>query len=368
MFLSLAKKYRKSILLIILITAISVFESNAAWVEQYYYAGVFPKISLIQRWLTGLLSFSLGDIMYILLGLYIVASICFFIRRLINQQNRWSIVKEHSIKAFNFLATIFIVFKLLWGLNYSREGVAYQLKLKETVYCKEDVVELIEDLIFEANRCRKQISDTTLPEMNIDTVFAQTKSAYFEIGKQYQFLSIDKFSIKPSLFSPTGNYFGYTGYYNPFTGEAQVRDDIPTILLPFIACHEIAHELGYASEEEANFVAYLVCAHTKNIYFRYSMCLEMLDYAFGELYFKYAQSSSPVNGIKKRLQLEDCFEQQVKNDRKAIQLFFAKNKKNSSNISAVFYDKYLKANYQKMGINSYNQVISLFFRYKRNNL
>ncbi len=306
--------------------------------------------------------------MYILLGLYIVASICFFVRRLIKENQKWTVAKEYLVKAFNFLAIIFIVFKLFWGLNYSREGIAYQLKLKETTYCKEEVVELIEDLIFEANRCRREIRDTTLPEMNTDSIFIQTKKAYNQISKKCDFLSIDKFSIKPSLFSPTGNYLGYTGYYNPFTGEAQVRNDIPKILLPFIACHEVAHQLGYASEEEANFIAYLVCDNTKNIYFRYSMCLEILDYALNELYFKYAEDFNIIKLMEKRLQLEDCFEPQVKKDRKTIKLFFAKNKKNMSNISSVFYDKYLKANFQKLGISSYNEVISLIFRYRKNYL
>jgi hypothetical protein len=368
MFLSLVKKYRKSILLIILIAAISVFESNVTWVERYYYGGVYPKVSLIQRWLTGWLPFSLGDVLYVLLGLYIVASIFFFVRRLIKEKQKWTAAKDYLVKVFNFLAIIFIVFKLFWGLNYSREGIAYQLKLKETVYCKEDVVELIEDLIFEANRCRKQISDTTLPEMNIDSIFAQTKSTYHQINKQYNFLSIDRFSIKPSLFSPTGNYLGYTGYYNPFTGEAQVRDDIPKILLPFVACHEVAHQLGYASEEEANFIAFLVIRLSNNVYFRYSMCLEILDYALNDLFIKYYEDFATINGLKKRFQLEDCFEPQVKEDRKTIKIFFAKNKKNMSNISSVFYDQYLKVNYQKSGISSYNAVINLILQYKKHNL
>ena len=364
MLQSLLKKYRKSIVLIVLIAAISIFESNATWVERYYYGGVYPKISIVQRWLTGWLPFSLGDVLYILLGFYIFASICFFVRRFIKEKPKWTIAKEYLVKAFNFLAIIFIVFKLFWGLNYSREGIAYQLKLNETVYCKEDVVELIEDLIFEANRCRRQISDTTLTEMNIDSIVAQTKKAYHQISKKYDFLSIDKFSIKPSLFSPTGNYLGYTGYYNPFSGEAQVRNDIPKILLPFIACHEVAHQLGYASEDEANFIAFLVIHQSNNVYFKYSMCLEILDYALNDLFVEYYEDFDTINGFKKRLQLEDCFEQLVKKDRKTIKLFFAKNKKNMSNISSVFYDKYLKANYQKLGIGSYNSVINLIFQYK----
>ena len=95
-----------------------------------------------------------------------------------------------------------------------------------------------------------------------------------ETGELYHF------ALKPNLYSGLGNYFGYTGYYNPFTGEAQVRTDIPQILTPAIACHEVAHQLGYASEDEANFIAYLLCSHSNNIYFKYAITLELIDYAY----------------------------------------------------------------------------------------
>ncbi len=47
---------------------------------------------------------------------------------------------------------------------------------------------------------------------------------------------------------------GVTGYLNPFTNEAQVNTTVPAFLQPFMTCHEIAHQLGFAPEEDANFV------------------------------------------------------------------------------------------------------------------
>ncbi len=363
MFFVLLKKYWKTIGLTVVILLISFFESNSSWVEQYYYVGIYPKISFLQRIITGWLPFSVGDILYVLLGLFIAIKIYFFIKKITKAQLKITIVKQALIKAIHFLMIIYIAFKLLWGLNYSRQGIVKQLDLKETVYCKEQLVELIEDLIFEANKCRRQIADTGLPNIGVNDVFDLTKKAYVAVSKRYDFLSINHFSIKSSLFSPTGNYLGYTGYYNPFTGEAQVRNDIPKILLPFIACHEVAHQLGYASEDEANFVAFLVAEKTDNVYLRYSMCLEILDYALHDLFLKYYEDFDAINFIEKRLELEDCFELQVKKDRKTIKAFFTQNKKEISNISSSVYDAYLKANHQSLGIGSYNGVIELIFCY-----
>ncbi len=361
--MALIKKHKTTIILILLVLAISLFETNSVWVEQYYYLGIYPKISFVQRIITGWVPFSIGDALYLLLLLFITYSIYFFIREVIKKANKIEIIKRSFLKAIHFLLIIYIAFKLLWGLNYSRQGIVKQLDLEETVYCKEELINLIEDLIFEANNCRKQISDTSLSNISINKVFADAKNAYAEISKQYNFLSVNNFSIKPSLFSPTGNYLGYTGYYNPFTGEAQVRDDIPKILLPFIACHEVAHQLGYASEDEANFVAFLVAEKTHNTCLKYSMCLEVLDYALSDLFFKYYEDFDIINFPQKRLQLEDCFDSQVKEDRKAIKYFFKQNRKEISNISSNVYDKYLKINKQNAGIYSYNNIVRLIFRY-----
>ena len=301
--------------------------------------------------------------MYIILGLVIAFYFFRGLKNIFFAKNKLIVAKFYFITIFKFLLAFFIVFKLLWGLNYSRQGITKQLNLQEDEYCKEELIELTENLILEANFYRKQIADTGLPILNIDTVFDQTKKAYQLICIKYPFLQTKKISLKKSLYSFAGNYFGFTGYYNPFTGEAQVRSDIPTILLPFIACHEVAHQLGYASEEEANFVAYLVAKNTNNVYLKYATCLELIDYASNELFNKYVEDFEAEKGITKLLQLRDCMDNRVKKDRKEIRLFFLENKKSVANISTNWYDSYLKINYQSNGIASYNKVISLIFAY-----
>ena len=309
------KKYKKTIVLILIVVAITLFESNSSWVERYYYKFLYCKTSFIQRIITSWLPFSIGDVLYVLLGVFIIISIYFFIKKIIKEPQKIEVIKKALIKTINFLLIIYIAFKLLWGLNYSRQGIAKQLDLKETVYCKEAVVDLIENLIVEANNCRKQIADTSLPNLTLKYIFEETEKAYLQVENQYLFLNVKMFAVKTSLFSPVGNYLGYTGYYNPFTGEAQIRNDIPTILLPFISCHEVAHQLGYASEDEANFVAFLVAEKSNNMYLKYSMCLEIIDYAMNDLFVKYAEDFDIKMGIEKRRQLEDCFDSQVRSDR-----------------------------------------------------
>ena len=66
------------------------------------------------------------------------------------------------------------------------------------------------------------------------------------------------------------NDTGVLGYYNPFSTEAQYNSHLPHTYLPFTLSHESAHQLGFAREQEANFVGYFVGIGSENPELRYS--------------------------------------------------------------------------------------------------
>ena len=77
-------------------------------------------------------------------------------------------------------------------------------------------------------------------------------------------------SVKSSLMSLLQTYNGTSGYFNPLTGEAQVNDRIPKTGYPTTTCHEMAHQIGFAAENEANFVGFLAANYTDDFYFKYA--------------------------------------------------------------------------------------------------
>lgn len=76
--------------------------------------------------------------------------------------------------------------------------------------------------------------------------------------------------IKPSLFKNIMSFTGILGYYNPFTAEAQYNSELPSTFIPFTTAHESSHQLGFAREQEANFVGYLIGINSSNPELRYS--------------------------------------------------------------------------------------------------
>jgi hypothetical protein len=185
-------------------------------------------------------------------------------------------------------------------------------------------------------------------------LFEKTTEAYLYADNLHPFLRYDPQSLKPSLYSYLGNYFGFEGYYNPFSGEGQVNTTIPRFLEPFVTAHEAAHQLGYAKENEANFVAFIACRSYPNPTFRYSMYLDMYLYSVTEL------------GRKDSLLARSYFAKlnpQVKKDIEEYKDFLRRNRNPVEPVISWIYDGYLQANNQPEGKRSYNQVVAFLIAY-----
>lgn len=185
-------------------------------------------------------------------------------------------------------------------------------------------------------------------------LFSAADEAYDELAKKYSFLKYQPRSIKPSIYSYLGNYLGFQGYYNPFSGEGQVNTTIPRFLEPFVTTHEIAHQFGYARENEANFVGYLACRYYASPVFKYSVYFDMYRYAIGELY--------NLDSTLARTYQQKLLPQVVK-DQKELRRFFERYKNPIEQLVMWGYGHFLRANNQPAGQRSYNEVVAWLIAY-----
>jgi Protein of unknown function (DUF3810) len=352
---------------LLLFPAILIFIGSffSLQVEEYYSNQWYPAIGNTLRMITRNLPFSIGDIVYVLVGFSWMVSLIQWIINGFRMGFTLHYFGAGLLLIGRKLIWLYIIFKLIWGLNYDRMGIAYQLNLDTEPYQKQAVVQITKDLMDSLNACRKQLKDTILPEQHFTDINREAFKTYQNQSKDYPFLNYRNQTVKKSLYSQMGDFVGFTGYFNPFTGEAQVRSDIPRIMVPFITCHEMAHQLGYASESEANFVGYLTASNSKDVYFRYSVYLELFSYAQGAeilLYGKEKDFPAFEQMIKFNRSYLDSL---VRKDRKEIRQFFMKRKNNISPAFNSLYDQYLKLNKQAAGIDSYDDVIAWLIAYKK---
>lgn len=344
------------VLLIVLTIAIKWVSLYPDWVEKNYTYGLYPVISKIQRFLLGWIPFSIGDLLYGFLVVVILWKTVLFFRAVFKKQlTRKYFIKGLQQLIFFFLA-VYVTFNLLWGLNYNRNGIAHQLRLEVKPYTTDELDTLCRSLQNKLNYYAAK-TDTVQREKYFSKprhVFETARQAYQRADGKYSFLNYQRKSIKPSLFGFLGKYVGFQGYYNPFTGEAQVKTSIPVFMQPFVTSHEIAHQLGYAKENEANFVGFLAARESESVDFIYSAYNDMYQYAIREFY---------KMDVKRAASLDSSIHPVVKRDRREYFRFLYKMRNSVAPYMMRMYDSYLRMNNQPKGYRTYHEVVTWLVAY-----
>lgn len=348
------KSKRSWLIVLGLALIIKIWALFPGLVERGYSNGLYPVISRLQRTLLGWIPFSIGDIFYTVAGVYLLV----LLYRTVRTALRRKAGKAHwwlGLQGFVFWCLwIYVAFNGLWGLNYNRQGVAGQMQLVMKPYSNEELKTVVRVII-------QKLQATDTAGLRVRERFTKKSALFGEACQSYQsaeqqqpFLHYRMASVKPSLFSYLGDYLGFTGYYNPFSGEAQVNTTVPVFVQPFTTCHEIGHQLGYAKENEANFAGYLSAKSSGDSAFLYSVYFDLYLYGMRELY---RRDSVSAIAIKKQVPAL------VKKDFADLRAFYDQYKNPFEPLITAMYGQYLRANQQPSGMRSYNEVVAFLVAY-----
>lgn len=176
----------------------------------------------------GWLPFSIGDVLYTGLIILVIVLLARVIKRLLKGKLRSIRWGKHLNNTLLAMLGLYIIFYALWGLNYSRPGIEKQFGLNVAHITVKDLDTLVQTLHARINRDAAAMTVRDRDSLlNTRFLFKQSNVAYRVAKKEYPFLNNTPVSVKPSLFSEAMNYIGIQGYYNPFSGEAQVNTTIP---------------------------------------------------------------------------------------------------------------------------------------------
>jgi len=331
---------------------ITYLKSKSYFIENYYATTIYPIVSKILRFLLGWIPFSFGDVF----ACFLIGFILFNFYKLIKNKLKGFIA--FTLKITSLISILYFCFYAFWGLNYFREPLAKKLQIKQAKYTTEQLIETGKKVSIRFNEEHIAITknDTVLinSPLSDNEIFDLAFNAYKNIAKSYPELAYTPKSTKKSLVSLMHMYTGTNGYFNPITGEAQINDKIPRSGLPFTTCHEIAHQIGWSAENDANFVGFLTCINSDNKYFRYAGYRMAFKYILREIY-------------KRDPNLKDIL---WKDLNKGIIKDFQNHRDHWNKYENPFepyikkgYNSYLKANNQALGIESYNYVVDLLLAY-----
>ena len=341
-------KYKRLLIPLILVLITLLLQRVSGFVNYLYPNYVFSPVTKLLRAALGGIAFSLGDVLYAIIFLYLLYTILISLYKLIKRQYTKQVLYQKFTTLTSMALWLVVLFKILWGFNYYKQPLATTLKLPVTTYNKEDVLML-------SNHCLA-IINTIIPQITNDSNFALSavkpylQAGYDSIATQIPALQYSYNSVKPALYSKLQGYMGFQGYYNPLTGEAQVSTDVPLYMQPSIALHEMAHQIGIGYEDEANLVAYLAAYHNTNPYIRYSSNVDMLQYSLQALV---RLDTTAYKQIIVQVPLK------VKTHIRQYYRYLGYRQGVLSNTMSSTYNTFMQANNMPKGLNTYNEVVGL---------
>ncbi|RZK81043.1 MAG: DUF3810 domain-containing protein [Pedobacter sp.] len=349
------QKTTRFILLATLSAIVLCVGYSSQTVEHLYSDRLYLFTSIVQRFISSLLPFALGDFLYLLLIIYILKSIIDFAKRLFRKSLKLPDRVNIPLQVINFSLILYLTFKILWGLNYSRPPIAKQLGIENEKYNTEQLVSLGQFFISKLNN----LQNVKRTKFSVDQLSKIASSSYADLEKENPIFEYHIASVKPVLNSWVITKIGIEGYYNPLSGEANINMRLPDVALPFVSCHEIAHQLGIGREDEANLIGYLAAINSTNQYFQYSAAYAMLKSILFEIRIKSPEDYDKLYATINKTTIRDF---EVDRD------FWRKYNNEMFGYLDIAFDRFLKLNNQSKGTDSYQDIVLWLYNIHKKDL
>lgn len=314
---------------------------------------VFESIFEIQKKVHQLLfswmSFSLGDILYIILGI----SLIYCIAKCFKKKSRNSAL----LKILILVNIFYFTYQIFWGMLYFQKPIIS--KLPETEITLENRKYLALKYLDKCKQTRMLVKENKSGVFTILDIHSIQSEILNQQTKIPKFISNKKVSetnsFKSSIFKNVMSFTGILGYYNPFTAEAQYNGELPSSYVPFTLAHESSHQLGFAREQEANFIGYLIGVDSSNSELKYSTEYFTLKSLLNSIVY---EDEKFVHDVLQN------YSPGMKRDRAYEKQFVLKHQGVLNDFFGFTNNLFLKSNQQE-GAVTYSYFIDLLVRYEK---
>lgn len=320
--------------------------------------GLFRAVSYPVEWLLSLFPFSLTECLVVLgipagLGLLIG-----WVVRLIRRPGRRERLGRGCRVLAWGLSLAWLVFMVMDGANFSRLPLATLMELPNRQYTAQELYTLTADLVQQATDARAQLTEDEngcmVLSQPLSRALRQGEAGYAVLRQTYPYLVTGTRRVKAVTLSHLWSYTGYTGVYCPWLGEASVNVDVPDCELMHTVTHELAHTMGFAKENECNFLGYLACSASGQPEQVYSGALSAYIYCSNALY-----KADKTLWKQAYARLSDGVRRDLQQRRDYWKQFEGQVMESSQKVN----DGFIKANGVESGVISYDEMVELLLRY-----
>ncbi len=285
-------------------------------------------------------------------------AVVWFLRTLPQRERKGEYLASAFLTVACSVLTLWAGYSLLWGCFYQAETFAEKSGIIPVGGTLEELTALTAQFAAELSACADEVARDEhgfFAEPRAD-LYAAAADCYPKLYDEFPFLEIAPVQPKPAAWSRLLSAGDFTGFYFPFTGEANLNDDCSAALLGATICHELAHCRGIASEQECNFLGILAAIRSDHEAYRYS------GYLMGYIYLGnalYAVDTEAYRAIRNTLP------ESVLLDLAWNNAYWAQFEGPVSEAAQTAYDGFLKINGEELGVRSYGTVVDMLLAYQQ---
>ncbi len=233
----------------------------------------------LARFLSGINKFfpvAAGELLVVGIVLWYLVWTVWYLRHVFRRESSFLDMLKVMFLQWAWLFVVgFALFLFMWGLNYQRLPIEERMDLERRAEGREEAISVGRRIVEGINRnftTRDASAATGVSQMTVSQpVMLKSIENAFQLETMLGRASQGGFSDpKPLLLSGAATWLDIRGVYIPFTGEATYNEKLMDCDLPFHIAHIKAHQRGFAREDEANFIAFVVCIKSNEPYVRYS--------------------------------------------------------------------------------------------------
>ena len=317
------------------------------------YRGFSKQLMGLAASLSSVVSFAVWDIFYVLL---IAALLVLFVVRLFRHK---PVLPVLAVALFCAALTYFS-FVAGWALNHYAPALSQELGLEVREYSVDELEDATRYYLEQAARYAPQVDRSRAGQLlrhDFYELAAIAGASYTELGESYPILSGTDKPVKALLLlGEPLLYSNSTGIFWAPTGEANVPLNTAVADMPFTMCHEAAHRLAIASEQEANFAAFLACATSTDLRFTYAGYYSAFAYCSNALA---KQDRARLSAVVEEVAAGEWGEgvAYVLADRAATSEHYRRYEGAMEEVGRRTNDAYLKSFGQSEGVQSYGLVV-----------
>ena len=324
--------------------AVATIPLPSSWIETHYSRSVYLVLERRLTTWTNAIPVALADILIVAAAAALAMRAGAWRRRARNLGLRLAAgraVAEVTATA----SAIYVLFVVLWGLNYGREPLRVQLDFDRARVTPAAVLAFATERANRVNELHGPAHEAGWPTW--ETLPDGLAESFGRVQRQLaDVLPATAGVPKRSTLTFYFERAGVSGMTNPFGLEVIVdRSQLP-FERPFVAAHEWAHLAGYAREDEAGFVGWLVCLQGPPTA-RYSAELAALVTVMGSLSGDERRAVAEGIGAGPRRDIDAMREREAR-----VWPWLRRS-------AWGLYDRYLRANRVTEGVRSYGAAVEL---------